>query len=218
MSDPIVFYLDFISPYAYVAWNQVHAIAKKHDRTVTPIPILFAAVLDAHGQKGPAEIPAKRVYTFKDALRKAHHAGLPLVPPPSHPFNPLLALRVASLPMDPTAQRKVIDALYDATWRTGAGVENAALVENAVTQAGFDGPALVNAASEASAKDRLRDATKAAIDRGVFGVPTVAIGDELFWGVDGLAFVDAFLRGEDPVPSDLQKLQRPVSAVRPRSS
>src|SRR4051794_39152535 len=97
----LAFYFDFISPYAFIAWTQVHAIAERNGATVVAIPVLFAGLLDAHGTKGPAETPAKRVYTFRDAYRKAPRAGLPpLRPPPSHPFNPLLALRVASLPMD----------------------------------------------------------------------------------------------------------------------
>ncbi|MBC7052108.1 2-hydroxychromene-2-carboxylate isomerase, partial [Salmonella enterica subsp. enterica serovar Enteritidis] len=79
-------------------------------------------LLDAHGTKGPAEIPAKRIYTFRDAYRKAHRLGLPpLRPPPSHPFNPLLALRVASSELDPATKRRLIDALFQATWVAGTG-------------------------------------------------------------------------------------------------
>ena len=182
-----------------------------------PVPVLFAAILDAHGQKGPAEIPAKRLYTFKDAFRKAHRAGLQLVPPPSHPFNPLLALRIASLPMAEDARRTLIDALYDATWSTGEGVETPERVASIATRAGLPGAELVERASQQENKDRLRDATRSAIERGVFGVPTLDVDGELFWGTDGIDFAGAFLRGEDPVPRDLSYFDRPPTAVRPRS-
>src|SRR5687768_100271 len=124
MAAPITFYFDFISPYAFIAWKALPAIAARHGRSIVPVPILFAALLNTHGQKGPAEIPAKRAYTFKDAYRKAARAGLTgVVPPPAHPFNPLLALRAASLPMADDARARLVDALYDAVWAGKGGVE-----------------------------------------------------------------------------------------------
>ena len=114
MSAPLRFYFDYISPYAYLAWTQIHALAARHGRTVEPVPVLFAALLDANGQRGPAEIPRKRVYIFKDTLRTAHLLGVPLGGPKTHPFNPLLALRVSSLPMEPETRRRLIDKLYAA--------------------------------------------------------------------------------------------------------
>ena len=215
--EPIRLYFDYLSPYAYIAWTQIHALAERHGWAVEPRPVLFAALLGEHGQKGPAEIPAKRLYTFKDAYRKARRAGLELVPPPSHPFNPLLALRVASLPMPEDARRKLIDALYDATWATGEGVETPERVATAADRAGLPGAELVERAAQQENKDRLRDATRAAIERGVFGVPTLDVDGELFWGTDGIDFAGAFLRGEDPVPKDLSYFDRAPSAVRPRS-
>src|SRR5262249_60031058 len=90
MANPIDFHFDFISPYAYLGWTQIHALAARHGRAVRPVPTLFAALLNHSGTLGPAEIPLKRVYIFKDALRTAQVFGVPLEPPPSHPFNPLL--------------------------------------------------------------------------------------------------------------------------------
>ena len=72
------FHFDYLSPYAYLAWTQIHALAQRHGRTVEPVPTLFAALLAHGGTKGPAEIPAKRIYVFKDALRTARLLGVPL--------------------------------------------------------------------------------------------------------------------------------------------
>src|SRR5687768_5736520 len=105
MGEPIRVHFDFISPYAYIGWFSLRAIAARHGRAVEPVPTLLAPLLDAYGQRGPAEVPPKRAYLFKDASRKAHREGLgPLVPPPAHPFNPLLALRASSLPLEPDAR------------------------------------------------------------------------------------------------------------------
>ncbi len=56
----LTFYFDYISPYAYLAWTQIHRLAERHRRDVDPVPVLLAALLDANGQKGPAEIVRKR--------------------------------------------------------------------------------------------------------------------------------------------------------------
>lgn len=211
------FYFDYISPYAYVAWFEAQKLASARGRELVPEPIVFAAILNALGQKGPAEIAPKRVYTFKDAYRKAHRAGLPLALPPSHPFNPLLALR-ATLLVPERERHRAVTALYRATWGGGSGVETEDAVRAALDSAGLDGADLVRRASDASTKAELKSKTEAAIARGLFGVPTLDVDGELFWGVDGLAFVDAFLDGDDPVPQDAEARWKdlPSSAARVR--
>jgi len=205
-SLPIRFLFDYVSPYAYIAWTQVHAMAERHGRAVEPVPILFAALLAAHGHKGPAEIPPKRIYIFKNVARQAHRLSLPLVPPPAHPFNPLLALRASSLPMETATRRRWIDRLYAATWAGGPGVEDPAVVARLAGELGLDGDAVVAAARSDEAKARLRAQTDEAVRAGVFGVPTILVGDELFWGYDAFPDVEQYLRGEDPI--DLAGLAR----------
>lgn len=212
---PLLFYFDFISPYAYLAWTQIRGIAARSGRAVEPVPVLFAALLDAHGQKGPAEIPAKRRYLFKDVARKAHRLGAPsLAPPPAHPFNPLLALRVASLPLAPDVREAVVDALYAAVWTERRAIDAPDAVAAVLTGAGLDGPGLVAAAGAPEAKGALRAATDAAIARGVFGVPSIVDGDELFWGTDSLADLEAHLRGELPPFPDAAWSELPAAAIR----
>jgi len=203
---PVRFLFDFISPYAYLAWTQIHAIAEQTGAVIEPVPVLFAALLNTHGQKGPAEIAPKRVYLFKDILRRAHRFGVPLASPPTHPFNPLLALRAASLPLPAPARRRLIDALFTAAWAGGAGVEGPEQVAAAASEAGLDGAAIVRGAQGAEAKERLRKQTDAALAIGAFGVPTMLVGKELFWGADALPDVLDHLRGEDV-------LQKPEGAA-----
>lgn len=209
---PLRFYFDFISPYAYLAWTQVHDLAARHGREVEPVPVLFAAMLDRYGHKGPAEIAPKRAYIFKDALRQARRVGVPLVPPPTHPFNPLLALRVASLPMEPDARRALISALYRETWGGGPGVTDPAVVAELARAVGLDGDALVRAASEPEAKSRVRAQTAAALDEGVFGVPTLRVDGELYWGFDAWPHIEARLRGEDTVDDEVARRWEHLSA------
>jgi 2-hydroxychromene-2-carboxylate isomerase len=204
MPAPLRFVFDFVSPYAYVGWKHVVPLAARAGRELELEPVLFAALLDAHGTKGPAEVPAKRAYVIKDVYRKAHAAGLALVPPPAHPFNSLLALRAAGLDdLDEDARRRLVDALFDATWAGGGGIDSAEKVARVATDAGLDGAAIVHRAGEPQAKERLRSATDEAAMAGIFGVPTLVADGEVFWGVDSLEHAERFLAGADPLPPDL---------------
>jgi 2-hydroxychromene-2-carboxylate isomerase len=197
---PLSFHFDFLSPSAYLAWREVHALAEKHGRTVTAVPTLLAALLSAHGHKGPAEIEPKRIYTGKHVLRLAADHEAPLVPPPVHPFNPLLPLRIASL--ERPDQRAIIDALYAAAWGGGGGVHDEALVHNALAARGLPADALIAEGKSDAAKRRLREATDRALAQGCFGVPTLFVDGELFWGFDSFAHVDRYLAGKDPVSKE----------------
>ena len=197
------FYLDFISPYSYLAWTQIHTLAARYERQVRPVPILFAALLNHNQTRGPAEIPAKRVWVFKDTVRTARRLGVPFGPPPHHPFNPLLALRVAGL-CEGEEQKRLIDALYAATWGgDGGGVEDPAEVVRVASSVGLDGEELVARAALLESKDKLRHATERALTLGVFGVPTMLVDGELFWGLDAFGHLEDFLAGRDTLrPED----------------
>jgi 2-hydroxychromene-2-carboxylate isomerase len=211
----IRFYFDYLSPYAYLAWTRVRPLAARVGETVEPVPILLAALLDAWGQKGPAEIPPKREWTFKDVVRRAHAYGVPLVPPPAHPFNPLPAAR-ATLAVRDVDRERVIDALYAAAWGGGGGVDGADRVARVLGDAGLDGDAIVRDAASAGVKQQLRDLTESARREGVFGVPTTILRGELFWGDDALPQLEAFARGEDTLdPAWLERWRTlPASAAR----
>lgn len=217
---PVAFHFDFLSPYAYLAWTQIRAIAGRCDREVHAVPTLLAALLDAAGSKGPAEIPAKRVYVFKDTFRTAKVLGVPFGPPPSHPFNPLLALRIASLPMAENDRHRVVDALFAESWGGGRrGVDRPEVVAAILEGAGLDGHALVERAGSVEAKAALRAQSDDAIAKGVFGVPTTIVDGEIFFGFDGLGHAERRMLGKDPFdPQELVKWAfLPASATRPGS-
>src|SRR5690242_9358903 len=152
-------YFDFVSPNAYLAWTQLPALAARHGAAVEPVPVLFAGLLEAHGQLGPAEVPAKSRWMAKNNARKAVLLGVPLNPPAFHPFNPLLALRVSSLALDGAPRRALIGALFEAVWVRALHVSEPAVVARVGDEIGLDGAALVARAQEAECKARLRAQT-----------------------------------------------------------
>jgi len=209
----IRFYFDYESPNAYLAWTQLPKLADRYGFTVDPVPILYAALLDTHGQLGPAEVPAKGRWMSKNLARKALVLGVPLNPPAFLPFNPLLALRATLVPSAPAERSALIDALFRAVWVRGLHVSDAAVVERVATEVGLSGAALVADAQSPEIKKQLRSQTDHAISRGVFGVPSMEVGDELFWGYDDFPYLELFLAGKDPVDSaEWQKWSRPVPA------
>jgi 2-hydroxychromene-2-carboxylate isomerase len=196
-STDLHLYFDYISPNAYLAWKQLPALARRFRRRVVPVPVLYPGLLGAHGLLGPMEVPPKARWMKKDILRKTRRLGIPFAPPPSHPFNPLLALRVSSLPMPEDTLVRLINELFDATWGGGPGVTDPGTVAALAAEAGLDGPEAVVAAGRQEAKDLLRRRTEDAVRDGIFGVPTVQVGEELFWGFDDFGSLERYLSGSD---------------------
>ena len=116
MGKRVDFYFDDLSPYAYFAWLRIGAFCAQHDAELVIHPVLFAGLLEHWGQLGPAEIPPKRAWVYRDAFRYAALNGIPLVGPPVHPFNPLTALRMSLAVAAGADQPRVIDALFHAAW------------------------------------------------------------------------------------------------------
>src|SRR5215468_6010539 len=111
MPGSVQFYFDYESPNAYIAWIELPKLARRYGFDVEPVPILYAALLDANGQLGPGEQPTKGIWMWKNLLRKAALLGIRLERPAYLPFNPLLALRVSILPLEDPTRRALIDAL-----------------------------------------------------------------------------------------------------------
>ncbi len=188
-------HLDYLSPYAYLAWTQLPALAARHDAVLVPVPTLFAALLEANGTRGPAEVPRKRTYLMHDVSRSAAVLGVPLAPPPAHPFRPLLALRT-TLAAAPGERGAVTSALFAATWGGGAGCETEEAIARALAEAGIDAAPLLVAARTEAQKTALREATDRALARGAFGVPTMFAEGEMFFGLDSLPHLERLLAGD----------------------
>jgi 2-hydroxychromene-2-carboxylate isomerase len=202
-------YFDFISPFSYLQSERLDTLGPR--ASIRFRPVLFAGILSAYGHKGPAEIPAKRVFTYRFVLWQARQWGISLKFPPEHPFNPLSLLRLA-IACDCT--RDAIGRIFRFVWRDGRlpdlPIEWAELThELGIVDADLR-------IADADVKAELRRNTDEAIARGVFGVPTLAVGDELFWGVDatGMAreFIAAGCRYVDPEYERVVAL--PAGAVR----
>ena len=208
---PIVWYFDFISPFAWLQWPKVRALAA--EREVLLRPILFASVLDHHGQKGPAEIPGKREFTYRHVLWRARQAGRALHFPPAHPFNPLAPLRLCIAAGSSIA---ATDAIFEWIWGQGHAGDSAQALATVGEHLGITD--VESAIANPAVKAKLRENFNAALIDGVFGVPTLAWDGHLFWGDDAHDFALACLR--DPELWDEPEMRRvetlPIGIARPR--
>ena len=191
----ITCYLDFISPYAYLAFEALPETLAGISYTMRYKPVLFGAMLKHHGQLGPAEISPKRDWTYRQVLWLAHRHGIALQMPASHPFNPLPLLRLAiacSIAAEPASpNRHVCETILRHVWQGGLEAGDPGRLEVLST--------MLTPRREVNGEDvkaQLKRNTDEAIALGVFGVPTFVVDGKVFWGFDALPMLRACLEGD----------------------
>lgn len=189
----IDFHLDFVSPYAYLAFEQLPQALLGHSYQVCYRPLLFAGLLKHHGQRGPAEIGPKRAWTYRQVLWLARQLDIELQLPKAHPFNPLALLRlaVACGDDDGLPNRYITETIFHHVWRGGGDATDTQrlqdLTQRLAPRRDPDGDAV---------KSRLRAMTEAALTGGIFGVPSMQVDGKTFWGLDALPMLRAYLDGD----------------------
>jgi 2-hydroxychromene-2-carboxylate isomerase len=196
---PIAWYFDFVSPFCWLQWPAIRELADT--REVALRPMLFGALLKQMNHLGPAEIPCKREFTYRYALWRARQLGMPLRFPPSHPFNPLPALRLCVAAGNTV---EIVGAIYEWIWAHGRAADTAEAL--APLAASFGITDLREALSAPEVKAGLQANFELAMHDKLFGVPTLAINGELFWGADSHDFAMAYL--QDPGMFDEGEMAR----------
>jgi 2-hydroxychromene-2-carboxylate isomerase len=202
---------DVISPFAYLAFGQLARLPASVELSF--VPVLFAGLLEHFGQIGPAEIPSKRRATYRFVMWRARRMGVPLRMPPGHPFNPLAALRLI---IAAGSDARAVGTVLDAVFRHGRDVADPAVIAQLAATLVVANPQV--ALSEPQVKQRLRENTNWAISRGVFGVPTLVIGEEFFWGHDAMDMALDYVA--DPQVFNTAEMRSldtlPIAMARPR--
>ena len=196
----IHFYFDFISPYAWLAFQALPKALEGVSHRVHYHPVVFGAMLKHHGQLGPAEIPGKRDWTYRQVMWQAKQQGTDLQMPSAHPFNSLALLRLAvaasGINQQGQPNRYVVETIFKHVWCEGLEVTDpdrlATLQAHLFSQPGvsFQDP------QSAEVKQLLQQQTQQAIDLGLFGVPSMVVNGQVFWGNDALPMLRAYLEGD----------------------
>jgi 2-hydroxychromene-2-carboxylate isomerase len=195
---------DVVSPFAYLAFPRLKGFPA--GVRLQFVPVLLAGLLNHFGQLGPGEIPAKRRFTYRFVVWRARRLGLTLRMPPTHPFNSLAAQRLI---IAAGASAHAVGTVLEAIFRDGRDVSDPAVIAELAQRLAVTDPQ--TALADPAIKQRLRENTEWASARGIFGVPTLVIGEEFFWGHDALdmaleylaapeSFADAQMRAIETLP------------------
>jgi len=189
----ITFYFDVISPYAYLAFEQLPVALMGNSYSVTYQPILLAGLLKHHGQLGPAEIPPKRDWTYRHILWLARELSIPMQFPAAHPFNPLSLQRlaVASGKLG-TPNRITVERLFHHVWCNGLAADDTSRLHILLNEL-----EPTQNPNSPDVKNKLKSNTDEAIAKGVFGVPTFEVEGKLFFGLEALPMLAAYLKDDD---------------------
>ena len=194
----IAFYFDVISPYAYLAFHAMPESLQGNHVQVQYKPVLFGAILQHLGQLGPAEIPGKRTWTYQQVLWHAHQNKIPMQMMATHPFNPIGLLRLAlACDAHGAPNRYVCNTLFNHVWRGGLDAADPLRLKELTEKL-----SPIRDPQSDEVKQELKNNTQHAIDLGIFGVPTFAIDEQLFWGFDALPMLNAYLSGDEWFASD----------------
>ncbi len=191
----LVFYFDLGSPYAYLAAERLEAVLPT---TVHWQPVLLGGLFKVNGRSSWALGDYhRRQRGMAEIERRARSYGLPPMRwPDPWPSDYLFAMRVATFAFQQGRGREFTHAAFRSAFQHGRALSIPAHVLDAAQAAGLARSEAEMATRDPAIKQALRDATGQSHERGVFGVPTVAVGDELFWGEDRLEDAAAMLRGQ----------------------
>ncbi|MGI9135374.1 MAG: 2-hydroxychromene-2-carboxylate isomerase [Rhodoferax sp.] len=188
----ITFYLDFISPYAYLAFEELPLALSGLSYSVTYKPVALGGLLKHNAMLGPAEVPPKRDWVYRQVQWLAHARQLPLDMPARHPFNPLGLLRLAiATDVQGTPNRYVCESLMRHVWIGGADAADPQRLQE-LTQT----LAPPRQGDDDAVKAQLRSHTEQAIAAGVFGVPAFVVDGKVFWGLVSLPMLRQYLEGD----------------------
>ncbi len=191
MSKTIEFFFDFGSPTTYLANTQLPKLAEECGAHLVYRPMLLGGVFKATGNASPVTVPAKGRWMGVDIQRWAEHYGVPFAFNPHFPINTLPLMRGAcGMQMrHPDALGRYIDAIFQAMWVKPCNMGDPQVLAQVLGAAGFEAQAFMDLIADPQVKAQLISNTDEAVARGVFGAPTLFVGDHMFFGQDRLDFV-----------------------------
>lgn len=191
----VEFFFDFGSPYTYLAYYELPKIVARQNAEIIWRPILLGGILKATGNSSPANVPAKRAYSFKDLHRWSARYGIPFQHNKFFPINTLQLMRgaVGMQMHEPQIFLRYLDAVFNGMFRNPRNLGDEGEFIATLQEAGIDPDLVLKLAAMEEVKNKLKTETESAVARGLFGAPTFIVGDDMYWGQDRLLFVEEAL-------------------------
>ena len=193
MRKTVEFYYDYGSPTAYLAWTQLPALCAKHGAELKSCPVLLGGIFKAAGNQSPVRVEKKGAWMFDDIERYAAHYGVPFARNPYFIINTLPLMRGAMWARANGRLDEYDKVMFEAIWVDQKDMNDVAVIGQVLTEGGFDASALVAAVQEPEVKGQLIEATEAAVEKGLFGVPTMMVDGQMHFGQDRLDWIERAL-------------------------
>ncbi|RKQ69471.1 2-hydroxychromene-2-carboxylate isomerase [Litorimonas taeanensis] len=198
MTKVIDFIFDFASPNAYFAYKVLPDIAKRHNAVIHYNPCLLGGIFKATGNQAPfmafGHVKGKLDYERLEISRFIKKHGLnKFRMNPNFPVNSLILMRAAIAADNAGTLNAFIDTGMKAMWEDGCKMDDPKVFTSVMSDAGFDGSALLTATQDPMIKSKLMENTAAVVERGCFGIPSFFLGDDMYFGKDRLVAVEEAL-------------------------
>ncbi|MBL4907333.1 MAG: DsbA family protein [Sneathiella sp.] len=197
MSDPIEFFFEYVSPYAFIAAKQIEEVGACHGREVIWRPVSLGHIWKTveATNVGPGAIPQKAEYIMMDSGRSARIAGYRMTAPAVFPTDAKLA-RLAFYVIsakDKELAKNFADGVFDKYWTKSEEITEISHLTDLTDSLGIVAADMEAAASDPNAKAAMIESTDAALKSGAFGMPWFRVGDQVFWGADRVSHIDKYL-------------------------
>jgi len=195
MAKKVEFYYDFSSPYTYIASTRIEKLCDENGAELEWKPFLLGGVFNEIGSVPAVQIDNKFRYLRRDFELTAEYYGVDFNFPELFPLNSVRSMRGAFAADEKGKLVEYSHEMFRLYWTEGLDLSKAEILGEVVGNVGIDPDWFVNRINEQDIKDKLRDETNIAIERGVFGAPTMFVDDQMFWGNDRLDYLDRYLKG-----------------------
>jgi len=190
MAKVIEFYYDFGSPYSYLAFKRLQQLKEEYDAIVDYKPVLVGGIFNATDNRAPLVVVPKREYMLTDLRRYATRYRVPFRMNPHFPINTIAVMRGAIKAIELDCLERYTDIVFQAVWEDGKDMGDLEVILDTLNKADLNGDVLVAANNDQAIKDSLREHTEQAIKRGLFGVPTMIVGTDMYFGQDRMFFIE----------------------------
>ena len=195
MTKSVEFYFDVGSPTAYLAHKRLKQLKSEYGCSIIYHPVLLGGLFKASGNSSPVTVPAKgRYMMMEDLPRFAKLYNVSLNNNPHFPINTLNLMRGAVSALNEAYFDTYIDTIFNAIWVESRNMADIDTVIEVLSAAGLDAKAILEATKKPEVKQKLISNTEQAVERGLFGAPTMFVDGEMFFGQDRLQFVEAALK------------------------
>ena len=188
MIKPFDFYFDFISPYSFLAHQQIKKVEKKFTIKINYRPILLGGLHNLHGIKAPAFIPSKAKFMIRDCKLIAEKNKIKFKFNSYFPINTVNLMRGVFIAEEDNFKSYYIDQIFEAVWRDGLNMNDQNIIERVLKNLNVNPKTFFLRLTTQNNKDLLKNKTSEAYQRGIFGAPTFYINNKIFWGQDRLDF------------------------------